>query len=218
VLHHNLMTDLYELSRVFPRRPGGLTPCLTPRDRRVAEVRRLDQPNVPPTYHSLEAWQAQAATLRRHILVSTGLWPLPDRTALHPVIFGRIEREDYSVERVYFESYPGFFVTGNLYRPLGRVGPFPAVLNPHGHWEEGRLAHQEPVSLPARGVSFARQGYIALLYDMVGYVDSRQIPHTFGGPVEELWGISVMGLQLWNSLRAVDFLVALPDVDPQRLA
>jgi dienelactone hydrolase len=184
----------------------------------VSEVRRLDQPNVLPTYHSLEAWQAQAATLRRQILVSAGLWPLPERTALNPVIFGRLERGDYSVERVFFESYPGFFVTGNLYRPLGRMGPFPAVLNPHGHWEEGRLAHQELVSQPARGISFARQGYVAFLYDMVGYVDSRQVPHTFGGPIEELWGISVLGLQLWNSLQAIDFLVSLPDVDPQCLA
>jgi dienelactone hydrolase len=207
-----------EVSRVFIRRPDELTPQWTPHDRRVAETRRLDGPNVPATFSSLEQWQTYADDLRRHILLSTGLWPLPERTALNPVIFGRLEREDYSVEKVYFESCPGFFVTGNLYRPLGRVGPFPAVLNPHGHWKEGRLAHHTLVSGPARGVNFARQGYIAFLYDMVGYVDSRQVPHTFGGPVEELWGISVMGLQLWNSLRAVDFLLTLPDVDPQRLA
>lgn len=210
--------DLADLGRVFIRRPDDLTPQPAANDRRVSAVRRLDQPTVLPAYRSLEEWRARAAALRRHILVSTGLWPLPERTALNPVIFGRIEREGYSIENVYFESYPGFFVTGNLYRPLGRTGPFPGILNPHGHWEEGRLAHHGPVSLPAGGVSFARQGCIAFLYDMVGYLDSRQVPHTFGGPVEELWGISVMGLQLWNSLRAVDFLAALPDVDPQRLA
>ncbi len=212
------MTDRDQLSRAFTRWPEDSTPQPAPNDRRVSDVRRLDSPNLLPTYDSLEAWQAHAANLRRHILVSTGLWPFPERTALNPRIFGRIEREGYSVEKVYFESYPGFFVTGNLYRPLSRVGPFPAVLNPHGHWDEGRFAHHELASLPARGISFARQGYVAFLYDMVGYNDSRQVPHTFGGPVEELWGFSVMGLQLWNSIRAVDFMVALPDVDPQRLA
>ena len=56
-------------------------------------------------------------------------------------IFGKIEREGYSVEKVYFQPLPGFYLGGNLYRPLGRgKGPFPAILNPHGHWKEGRLA------------------------------------------------------------------------------
>ena len=212
------MTDITDLSRVFVRRPGDLTPQPAPNDRRVSEVRRLDSHNMVPKYGSLEEWQARAVALRRHILLSTGLWPLPERTALNPVIFGRVEREDYTIEKVYFESYPGFFLTGNLYRPRGRVGPFPGVLNPHGHWVEGRLAHHELGSLPASGISFARQGCVAFLYDMAGYVDSRQVSHTFGGPVEALWSISVMGLQLWNSLRAVDFLAALPDVDPRHLA
>lgn len=218
MMPHDLTTDLDELSRVFIRRPDELTPQPAPSDRRVSEVRRLDQSNALPTYGSLEEWQAHAATLRRHILLSTGLWPLPERTPLNPVILGRVEREDYSVERAYFESYPGFFVTGNLYRPRGRLGPFPGVLVPHGHWDEGRLVHHGLASLPAAGIGLARQGYAAFLYDMVGYLDSRQVPHTFGGPVEELWSFSVMGLQLWNSLRAVDFLVGLPDVDARRLA
>jgi hypothetical protein len=143
---HNPLTDQEELGRVFIRRPDDLTPQWAPRDRRVSEVRRLDQSNSLPTFSSLEEWQAHAAALRRHILLSTGLWPLPERTAL-PHIFGRVEREGYSVEKVYFESYPGFFVTGNLYRPLGRVGPFPGVLNPHGHWDEGRLVHNSLASL-----------------------------------------------------------------------
>ncbi len=212
------MTELTDLSRVFIWSPGDVTLQPALNDRRVSEVRRLDSHNMVPKYGSLEEWQARAVALRRHILLSTGLWPLPERTALNPVIFGRVEREDYTIEKVYFESYPGYFVTGNLYRPLGRVGPFPGVLNPHGHWEEGRLVHHELGSLPASGISFARQGCVAFLYDMVGYVDSRQVSHTFAGPVEELWGISVMGLQLWNSLRAVDFLAALPDVDPRHLA
>ncbi len=86
-----------------------------------------------PTYASLAEWQARAERLRRQILVSCGLWPMPERTPLSPVVFDRIERDGYSVEKAYFESYPGFYVTGNLYRPLGRPGRFPGVLHPHGH-------------------------------------------------------------------------------------
>ncbi len=206
--------DLAEQLRVFPLSPDGR---VAPDDRRVRDVRRLDQPCALPTFESLAGWQRRAAMLRQRILVSAGLWPMPERIPINAQIFGRIERGDYTVEKVYFESFPGFLVTGNLYRPLGRSGPFPAVLAPHGHWQRGRLQHDERTSAPARCISFARQGYVAFSYDMVGYVDSTQIPHRFGGPIEALWGIGPLGLQLWNSLRTVDFLVSLSDVDPERL-
>ena len=55
------------------------------------------------------------------------------------MIHGRVDRDGYTVEKVFFESYPGFFVTGNLYRPKGRSGKLPAVLSPHGHWPDGRF-------------------------------------------------------------------------------
>jgi len=168
-------------------------------------------------YATREAWEAWAEYLRRHILVSTGLWPLPERCELRPEIFGRIEREGYSVEKVYFYSYPGFLVTGNLYRPLGKTGPFPAVITPHGHWGTGRLAHEELGSVPGRCINLARQGYVVFSYDMVGYNDSKPVSHGFGGQREALWGQSLMGLQLWNSFRAMDFILSLPEVDPARV-
>jgi len=171
-----------------------MQPRHAPADRRLGETRKLDQACEVPAFGSREAWEACAAELRRHLLVSSGLWPLPDRTPLNPVLGGRIDHEDYSIENVYFESHPGFLVAGNLYRPLGRAGPCPAVLNPHGHWDHGCLQHDDTCSVPARGISLARQGYVAFAYDMVGFLDSRQVPHTFGGPLEELWGISLMGL------------------------
>ena len=206
--------ELAEKTRVFPLQPDGR---VAPDDQRLREVRRLDQAQEPSVFDSLETWQARAEVLRRRILVSAGLWPQPQRIPIAARVFGRIERGDYTVEKVMFESFPGFLVTGNLYRPLGRPGPFPGILTPHGHWQRGRLQHDERTSAPARCISFARQGYVAFSYDMVGYVDSAQIPHRFGGPIEALWGMSPLGLQLWNSLRSVDFLLSLPDVDPDRL-
>ena len=186
-----------------------------------------------PVYPTRAAWEARAEQLRRQILVSAGLWPMPEKRALNPHITGRIEREDYTIENVYFESVPGFFVSGNLYRPRHGQNPFPGVVCPHGHFRHGRLTHDDSCSIPARCISFARQGYVAFAYDMIGYNDSSlQAPemagHMDGKPRYRqtaffdrrgfLWGISLLGMQLWNSIRAVDFLSSLPDVDPQRIA
>jgi dienelactone hydrolase len=188
------------------------------RDARLTELRHLDRryPWTPPA--SRAAWERRAGELRRHILVSAGLWPLPARTPLRPQIFGRVERSGYTVEKVYFESHAGLFVTGNLYRPLGKRGPFPVVLNPHGHWTYGRLEATDNCSGPELGASLARQGAIVFAWDMIGYTDSVQLSHDLGGAREALWGISLAGLQLWNALRAVDFVAGLPDADAEGIA
>lgn len=175
-------------------------------------------------YRTLAEWEARASELRKQILSSAGLSPLPEKTPLHPEIFGRIERQDYTVEKVLLETLPGFYLGGNLYRPLGKAGKHPAVASPHGHWEYGRLQNDEICSVPARAINLARQGYVVLAYDMVGYTDTVQVPHEWGGPhgfgtlEEELWSFNTLGLQLWDSIRVVDFLESLPDVDPDRIA
>lgn len=186
------------------------------------EIRDLNTPRAMPVYKTKAEWQAHAAWLREHLLVSCGLWPAPEKGPLHAHVFGRIERDGYSVEKVYFESWPGFYVCGNLYRPLGRgKGPFPAILNPHGHWKIGRLADEERGSVPGRCIGLARHGFIAFSYDMVGYNDSAEVfaPHRYppAGGREWLWGLSLMGLQTLDSIRAIDFLQSLPDVDARRI-
>ena len=173
--------------------------------------RTLDNRFTPPRYSSLEEWSVRAAELRTRILATAGLVPRPDETPLNPTVFGDATRGDYIVSKVYFESLPGFFVTGNLYRPIGD-GPFPAIVSPHGHWTYGRLENTATNSGPGRAIGLARQGFVVFTYDMVGYLDSQQLPHTFGGRREQLWGLSLAGLQLWNSIRAVDFLESLPYV------
>jgi dienelactone hydrolase len=173
--------------------------------------RTLNDRFEPPHFSSVEAWKPRAAYLREHVLASAGLLPLPAKTPLNPSIFGEIKRADYSVAKVYFESLPGFFVTGNLYRPNGD-GPFPAILSPHGHWAYGRLENTAINSGPGRAINLARQGFVVFTYDMVGYNDSQQVPHTFSGAREYLWGLSLSGLQLWDSIRAIDFVETLPYV------
>jgi dienelactone hydrolase len=203
---------------------------------------------------SKEAWSARAEVLRRQVRVSLGLWPWPTRTPLNAVVHGEVAREGYTVERVFFESVPGHFVTGSLYRPAGRSGKLPAVLSPHGHWPGGRFQDiAEPERrkqlasgaerfdtaarhiLQARAVQLARMGAVVFLYDMIGYADSVQIAQAIAhsprgrerkGPDEglffsvgsELRQQSILGLQMWNAVRALDFLTSLPDVDPRRIA
>ncbi|MDX1951122.1 MAG: acetylxylan esterase [Verrucomicrobiota bacterium] len=199
-------------------------------------------------------WEARRKELKNQLQVTLGLYPLPTRTPLNAVIHGRIDRGDYVVEKVYFESVPGFFVTGNLYRPK-TGGKHAAVLSPHGHWEGGRFldagvegAAREIAQgaetfeaggrspLQARCVQLARMGCVVFHYDMLGYADSRQISmavaHQFAKQRAEMngraaWGLfspqaeshfqSVAGLQTWNSIRALDFLETLPDVDMKRI-
>ena len=186
-------------------------------------VQNLDTVRRFPDYSAM-AWEQTSQYLRRHILVSTGQYPNFEpllKLPLNPQIFGKIERSDYTVEKVYFESYPGFFCTGNLYRPRGKDGPFPAIVSPHGHWDRGRLENIERGSIPGRCINFAKQGYVIFSYDMVGYNDSgQQVDHRAfpNGDREAIWGISLLGLQLQNAIRSIDFLQSLPDVDPDRIA
>ena len=186
-------------------------------------VQNLDTVRPFPDY-SAATWEQTSQYLQQHILVSTGQYPSFDpllKSSLNPQIFGKIERDDYTVEKVYFESYPGFFCTGNLYRPRGKDGPFPAIVSPHGHWARGRLENIERGSIPGRCINFAKQGYIIFSYDMVGYNDSgQQVDHRSfpNGESEAIWGISLLGLQLQNAIRSIDFLQTLPDVNPDRIA
>jgi dienelactone hydrolase len=182
---------------------------------------------------------------------------MPEKTPLSPVIYGKSERDGFTVEKVYFESLPGHYVTGLLFRPAQASDvPSPGVLSPHGHG--GRMQRHSDKEIAtqiaqgaehfensgrtpklARCVQLARMGCVTFIFDMLGYADSIQIPRevahrhksarpeehkgaekgwVFFSPEADLRLQSIMGLQTWNAIRALDFLASLPDVDPQRLA
>ena len=233
--------------------PRALPPGQSPQDVRLGKLRTLDDYFPFTRIDSPQAWETRAQQLRRQAQVATGLWPTPTRTPLEPVVHGKVDRDDYTVEKVYFQSIPGHFVTGSLYRPKGKEGKHPAVLCPHGHWNNGRFYDAGPEEvrrqiaqgaerfevsgrfpLQARCVQLARMGCVVFMYDMVGYADSAvQFPDHRPGVREamntkENWGFfspqaelrlqSMMGLQTWNSVRALDFVQSLPDVDPAKVA
>ncbi|MEN9674317.1 MAG: hypothetical protein RIS76_213, partial [Verrucomicrobiota bacterium] len=106
---------------------GAESPGTVPRDIRLESLKDLDGyfPFNPPA--TTPEWGSRAEHVRRQIQVAMGLWPMPTRNPLNPQIHGRVDQGEYTVEKVYFESLPGFFVTGNLYRPARIQGKIPAV-------------------------------------------------------------------------------------------
>ena len=159
-------------------------------------LRDLDShcPFTPPT--DLSAWDLRAKDLKLQLEVSQGLWPKPELDQVKPKIYGKIEKDDYTIEKVTFESLPGLYVTGNLYRPrkveAGKL--MPGVLCPHGHWANARF-YEAPAAevnqllatgaerfevaarnhIQARCVQLARMGCVVFHWDMLGYCDSQQI-------------------------------------------
>jgi dienelactone hydrolase len=163
------------------------------------------------------SWEAYANTVRAGILHGAGLDPLPRRTPLHPIFGSPRVHDGYTVENVAFESIPGFFVAGNLYRPLGAKPPYAVMLSTHGHGNvpadtnnfDGPLFS---AGMQQRCATLARLGAVVFSVDMFGYGQSRlQVP------VEAHLTPTAMKIQLWDNLRAIDFLLSLPDVDPARV-
>ncbi|MBI5083847.1 MAG: acetylxylan esterase [Acidobacteria bacterium] len=188
----------------------------------AGDVRNTLVPNTdtPASFTApadLKTWEVRRAALKSQILNAAGLIPMPAKTPLNPLVFGRLQRNGYTVEKVALETRPGYWLSGNLFRPTA-AGKHPAVLQPHGHWNYGRLESQ-PLNAPATlAANLARHGFVVFNYDMAGYTDTVQTPHDFSTPVFQLWSFTPLGLQLWNSIRSLDFIASLSDVDPARVA
>ena len=227
---------------------------------------RLEAPVTLHDYHpfrpvaSKEEWKGRQEEIVRRIAVSCGLWPQPTKTPLNAVIHKKIDQGDYTIEAVLFESMPGHYVTGSLYRPAGeslkigvKNGNRPGVLCAHGHWHDARYAHKSDDHAKreiaigaerffnggksvhqARCVQLARMGCVVFFYDMLGNADSMQFPEHRRGPRPETngekmgeWGFvsknasarlqTNFGLQTWNSIRSLDFILSLDGVDANRI-
>jgi dienelactone hydrolase len=161
---------------------------------------------------------------RREFLRWT-LGELPPPTPLNPRVTGTIEADGFTLEKLLFESQPGFHVTANVYRPWGK-GPFPAILHPCGHSENGKAAaaYQQANQL------LARHRFLVLCYDPIGQGERKQIFTQNGTPTQGatgehqqlgvapvLLGRSLASYMIWDGVRAIDYLCSRPDVDPQRI-
>jgi len=163
------------------------------------------------TYSTLSEWQERARGIREAILRGAGLWPLPQKCPLNPIVHSTRQYDGYTVQNVAIESLPGVFVTGSLYKPTAPCGTLPAVLCPHGHWGKPEDYGRFRPDMQKRCATLARMGAIVLSYDMVGYGDWAKAGWEHRRP-------GVLKLQLWNSIRLLDYLTSRADVDPTRIA
>ncbi len=161
-------------------------------------------------YSNSNEWEKRADNIRAHILKGTGLDPLPDKTPLNPIIHSKRKLNSYTVENVSIEALPGYFVTGKLYRPRGIKGKFAAILCPHGHWSSADNHGRLRENMQKRCATLARMGAVVFAFDMIGYGDSKRAGWSHKHP-------QALTLQLWGSIRALDFLLTVKRVDPARI-
>ena len=160
---------------------------------------------------SAHQWREHADSIRRNIRRGMELEVFPERTALNPRYRNKKVLDGYTVESVVFESLPGFYVTGNLYRPAGkaRKKSLPVVLAPHGHFPKEGDYGRFMKDVQYGSAALAKMGALVFAYDMVGWGESVQLPHKYQ---------KVLPFQTWNSMRVIDFMLTLPEADPKRIA
>jgi cephalosporin-C deacetylase-like acetyl esterase len=173
-----------------------------------------------PIPESPQAFEEERARRKKELMRSLGLDPLPPRTPLEARVTGVLRHGGYRVEKVVFESRPGFPVTAHLYVPGGREGErLPVIVNPHGHWRHKKA---EPV-VQTRAIAQARQGYLALVVDSPGHSFEGDAPieRRFAGPHDDLklllGSTNATGIYVWDLMRALDFLETRPEADTSRV-
>ena len=169
-----------------------------------------------------EAWEAQRPVLRQQLFEMLGLDPLPDRTDLNAVVTGTITHDDFTVEKLHFQSRPGLYVTGNLYLPKGLLKPAPTVLYlcGHGQVKKDGVSYGNKVHYQHHGSWFARHGYICLAIDTLQLGEIEGLHH--GTHRENMWwwnsrGYTPAGVEAWNCIRALDYLATRSEVDRTKI-
>lgn len=165
--------------------------------------------NIRNEYPTAGEWNKRAKKIRQRILKGAGLEKFPKKTELKPIM-GEVRVYDgYQVQNVAFESLPGVYVTGSLYKPTEINGEIPGIVSPHGHWTKaGDVGRYRP-DAQKRFAAMARMGAMVWAYDAVGYGQMEEFGWEHKHPES-------LKLQLWNSIRGVDFLL-LMGADPSRI-
>jgi len=183
----------------------------------AAEAAKLSQKFMDGAKTKAE-WEAKRPRLKQEFLDMVGLWPLPEKTPLKATVTGTLERGDVTIEKLHYQSKPGLYVTGNLYRPKTASGKLPAILYVCGHSGRGRDGNK--TAFQDHGMWFASNGYVCLVVDtlQLGEVAGK---HHGTYNLSRFWwqsrGYTPAGVECWNGVRGIDYLLSRPDVDPERI-
>ncbi len=197
-----------------------------PGDRMLAEYFRLETKRLADAcltdISSLGQWKANRPGYHRQFCQMLGLDPMPPRTELKPVITGQVEAEDIVVEKLHFQSMPGLYVTGNLYRPKEVREPLPAILYVCGHGavKKGNISYGNKCTYQHHGIWFAKHGYVCLTIDTIQLGEIEGIHHgtyRYGMWWWNSYGYTPAGVEAWNCVRALDYLQTRKEVDPKRI-
>jgi dienelactone hydrolase len=170
---------------------------------------------------SLEDWQAKRPQYVDEYYYMLGLSPRPEKTPLEATITGTLEGDGYAVDMLHYQSRPRLYVTGNLYRPakVKEGDKLPAVLYVCGHSPRGRNGNK--VAYQSHGIWLARHGYVCLAVDTLQLGEIAAFHHGTYNLNRWWWhsrGYTPAGVEAWNGVRGIDYLVSRPDVDPERIA
>ena len=207
-------------------KPAGRAPdAELPGDRPIrkyiaARTAELERDLLPGLKTAADIEKARPA-LRADFLDMLGLNPLPERTSLKATVTGRIERDGYTVENLHFQSRPGLYVTANLYLPRPARGRSPAILYQSGHASQmKRDGNKADANHQSHAIWFATHGYVTLVLDTLELGEIASVHRGTLGQGRWWWysaGYTPAGVECWNAIRAVDYLVSRPEVDPERI-
>ncbi|OYU93362.1 MAG: acetylxylan esterase [Bacteroidetes bacterium B1(2017)] len=169
------------------------------------EQSKVEMEHLASLYNSKSDWQKRAKAIKKGIIEGAEVKTIKPNKKINATIHSKKNMDGYTIENVFFESLPGVYVSGNLYKPLNVSGKIPAVLAPHGHGKDPRFGE----ATQKRCATMARMGAVVFTYDMIGYGDMQQCEHKIAPALK---------IQIINSIRSLDFLSQQPEVDKNRIA
>ncbi len=205
---------------------GSKTPTVDPQKLKIALKDTVYNRQVEPEvgaerlhallqeYPNSESWEERKKCLREGLLTAMELNPMPEKKAIKPLYTGHTVFERYTIDNVAFECVPGLWVIGNLYKPVDKNASYPAVLLAHGHGKQEPLddCPRFSESKQSLAISLATVGVVVFVYDMFAYGES--IYHVGVGAHRTSL---TQTIQTWSSIRAIDFISSLKEVDPARI-
>jgi cephalosporin-C deacetylase-like acetyl esterase len=165
---------------------------------------------------SKESWESVRAKRLEEMRDMLGLLPWPKRTPLNARVTGVLDKGAYTIEKIAFESLPKIYVTGDLYVPRQRQGRLPAIIYVCGH---AISPHGDKTKYQRHGISFAKNGYVAFILDSIQIAETFALHHGVGWQEMYDWyarGYTPAGVEVWNAMRALDYLETRPEVDKEK--